>query len=113
MHDLVRYQGMANTCFRSFACPRDKRGHGLFPVASRFNHACSTVCSVHYCYDSRQGALVFTIANNQVQQGQELTISYGKDPDMLKTKYGFDCRCGGCAHAYRAFLIREYGLPRW
>ncbi|ROT36360.1 SET domain-containing protein [Sodiomyces alkalinus F11] len=121
--DLHAYKPAANSSLEArvlsawhtnnFACPGDGRGDGLFPVASRFNHACHPKCNVKYCYDRNAKVMVFTVSAVVVKAGEELTITYGKDPDILKEKYGFDCCCGGCEGAYRSFLAREYGVVRW
>ncbi|KAL6876992.1 hypothetical protein J3F83DRAFT_712517 [Trichoderma novae-zelandiae] len=80
---------------RSFAI-----GHhvaGLFPIAARFNHACSPVDNVGYRFDGQEGALEM-VARRDVAAGRELTISYGKNlsPELLYSCYGFRCGCGGC-----------------
>lgn len=71
---------------------------GLFPIAARFNHACHPVSNVVYHYDAEQDCLVLSVGEGDVAQGDELTISYGKEytPLMLYTRYGFNCGCGAC-----------------
>ncbi|GJD04887.1 hypothetical protein ColKHC_13712 [Colletotrichum higginsianum] len=68
---------------------------GLFPVAGRFNHSCSP--KISYRFRPEHGALVFTVSDWIIRTGDELTISYGKEPPVLYYKYGFSCECGYCA----------------
>ncbi|KAK2017175.1 SET domain-containing protein [Colletotrichum eremochloae] len=67
---------------------------GLFPVAGRFNHSCFP--KVRFRFRPEHDALVFTVRDWVVEAGDELTISYGKDPSVLYYKYGFGCQCGHC-----------------
>ncbi|OHW93985.1 SET domain-containing protein [Colletotrichum incanum] len=67
---------------------------GLFPVASRFNHSCSP--KVNFQFRPEHEVLVFTVRDWSIEVGDELTISYGKDPSVLYYKYGFSCECGHC-----------------
>ncbi|OAA62816.1 DUF1772 domain containing protein [Niveomyces insectorum RCEF 264] len=66
---------------------------GIFPVASRFNHACKP--NVGYHYDRRHDVLVMTM-NEAAPAGTELLISYGNTPAMLFHRFGFRCTCGAC-----------------
>ncbi|KAJ0163912.1 hypothetical protein CTA2_2128 [Colletotrichum tanaceti] len=68
---------------------------GLFPVAGRFNHSCSP--KISYRFRHEHEALVFTVSDWVIRAGDELTISYGKEPPVLYYKYGFSCECGYCA----------------
>lgn len=70
---------------------------GLFVVASRFNHACSTspAQNVSYRYDRHQDVLTLT-AVGRIAAGTELLISYGKSRRMLYERFGFWCKCSGC-----------------
>ncbi|TQN64965.1 hypothetical protein CSHISOI_10456 [Colletotrichum shisoi] len=68
---------------------------GLFPVAGRFNHSCSP--KISYRFRPEHEALVFTVSDWIIRPGDELTISYGKEPPVLYYKYGFSCECGYCA----------------
>ncbi|KAK1585267.1 uncharacterized protein LY79DRAFT_704911 [Colletotrichum navitas] len=67
---------------------------GLFPVAGRFNHSCFP--KVSFRFRPEHDALVFTVRDWIIEAGDELTISYGKDPSVLYYKYGFGCECGYC-----------------
>ncbi|KAK1987548.1 hypothetical protein LZ30DRAFT_702377 [Colletotrichum cereale] len=67
---------------------------GLFPVAGRFNHSCFP--KVHFRFRPEHDALVLTVRDWIIEAGDELTISYGKDPSVLYYKYGFGCECGYC-----------------
>ncbi|KAF6811794.1 SET domain-containing protein 5 [Colletotrichum sojae] len=67
---------------------------GLFPVAARFNHSCWP--KVSYRYLAREEVLVFTVRDWEIREGEELSISYGKDPSVLYYKFGFGCECGHC-----------------
>ncbi|KAL0934744.1 set domain-containing protein 5 [Colletotrichum truncatum] len=68
---------------------------GLFPVAARFNHSCEPMVEYKYC--AKEEVLVFTVRAWEVEEGQELTISYGKDPSVLYYRFGFNCSCGYCS----------------
>ncbi|GKT65078.1 SET domain-containing protein 5 [Colletotrichum tofieldiae] len=67
---------------------------GLFPVAGRFNHSCFP--KVNFQFRPEHMVLVFTVRDWIIEAGDELTISYGKDPSVLYYKYGFSCECGHC-----------------
>ncbi|GKT41450.1 uncharacterized protein ColSpa_01631 [Colletotrichum spaethianum] len=67
---------------------------GLFPVAGRFNHSCFP--KVKFQFRPEHEALIFTVRDWIIETGDELTISYGKDPSVLYYKYGFSCKCGHC-----------------
>lgn len=69
---------------------------GVFLTASKFNHACRPKNNVAYTYDKRHDCMVFTIERD-VEAGDELYITYGKDPETLLDHYGFVCRCGACS----------------
>ncbi|KAK1676546.1 hypothetical protein BDP55DRAFT_767762 [Colletotrichum godetiae] len=68
---------------------------GLFAIAGRFNHSCSP--KVDYKFRASHEALVFTVRDWVIEEGEELTISYGQDPSVLYYKYGFICECGHCS----------------
>ncbi|PNH44297.1 hypothetical protein VD0004_g3312 [Verticillium dahliae] len=94
-----------------FACTTKAPGHGLFLVASRFNHACRPRMNVNYGFDRERDALVFTVAGGRVQAGTELTINYGKDAASLRAVYGFECACGGeCKISRQRQDAREWGI---
>ncbi|KAK1546697.1 hypothetical protein CPAR01_00664 [Colletotrichum paranaense] len=67
---------------------------GLFAVAGRFNHSC--LPKIDYKYRASHESLVFTVRDWVIEEGEELTISYGQDPSVLYYKYGFVCECGHC-----------------
>lgn len=71
---------------------------GIFPIASRFNHACSPAHVVTYDYDTTIKCLVVYVRAEFIPKGQELTVSYGDEysPRLLYTRYGFRCQCGAC-----------------
>jgi hypothetical protein len=70
---------------------------GLFPIASRFNHACEPINSVKWHYSYIDDTLEMTVQAKSVKVGQELTISYDAlSPMALYNRYGFQCSCGGC-----------------
>ncbi|KAL2017648.1 hypothetical protein VTK56DRAFT_1862 [Thermocarpiscus australiensis] len=71
-------------------------GVGIFPIASRFNHACPSVRNVQYEFDSDRGLLSFTVCEDVIPAGTELLINYGHTPARLYEIYGFRCVCGGC-----------------
>ncbi|KAL7467925.1 hypothetical protein ACHAXS_008156 [Conticribra weissflogii] len=78
----------------------DKKGLGLYPIISRFNHSCTP--NVGYGFDGWNMRLYTT---RDVEEGEELNTCYS---DMvyfhtremrklfLKTKFNFDCVCKGC-----------------
>ncbi|KAM0276847.1 hypothetical protein ACHAQH_006323 [Verticillium albo-atrum] len=97
-----------------FACTAQSPGHGLFLVASRFNHACRPNMNVNYSFDRELDAIVFTVAGAAVKAGTELTINYGKDVASLNMVYGFECACGGECKTFRQMqAAREWGLSSW
>ncbi|KAF9876940.1 set domain-containing protein 5 [Colletotrichum karsti] len=67
---------------------------GLFPVAARFNHSCEP--TIQYKYDAEDEVLIFSVRSWEIEKGEELTISYGKEPSVLYYKFGFKCECGFC-----------------
>ncbi|KAJ0329855.1 hypothetical protein COL5a_003680 [Colletotrichum fioriniae] len=67
---------------------------GLFAIAGRFNHSC--LPKIDYKYRASHESLVFTVRDWVIEEGEELTISYGQDPSVLYYKYGFICECGHC-----------------
>ncbi|KAM0243919.1 hypothetical protein ACHAP5_006776 [Fusarium lateritium] len=72
---------------------------GLFPIASRFNHSCHPKQNVNYHYNEIRNVLEMEVRADSVKAGEELTICYGilRKPVDLYFRYGFECRCGGCA----------------
>ncbi|KAL6920241.1 hypothetical protein ACHAPO_000898 [Fusarium lateritium] len=85
----------------AFSTPNPLSGNydnaGLFPIASRFNHACEPINSVKWHYSDINDILEMTVQAESVQAGQELTISYDAlSPVALYDRYGFQCSCGGC-----------------
>ena len=80
----------------SFALPGGNAG--LFPIASRMNHACHPSQNIDFFYDTRDCYLVFVVKAETVKAGQELTICYGSNliPIDLVCRYGFRCECGCC-----------------
>lgn len=74
------------------------RGHnGVFAIASNFNHACRAQRNTKYEWDERRGVMTFT-AIRDIEEGEELLISYCNYRHVLKAVYGFICHCGGCEH---------------
>ncbi|RGP77414.1 set 5 [Fusarium longipes] len=70
---------------------------GLFPIASRFNHACSPMNNVNWHYNYVDETLEMVVKAESIEAGQELTISYDTlSPMALYDRYGFQCGCGGC-----------------
>ncbi|KAF5018351.1 hypothetical protein F66182_9671 [Fusarium sp. NRRL 66182] len=63
---------------------------GLFPIASRFNHACHPKANIDYSYNHVDKALEMVVRVNSVKAGQELTISYGtrRTPADLFYRHG-------------------------
>lgn len=49
-----------------------------------------------YRYDAEEELLIFEVRAWVIEEGDELTISYGKDPSVLYYKFGFNCGCGYC-----------------
>lgn len=66
----------------------------VFPVGSRFNHACYPNCS--YSWHETDSKMIFK-AKRCIAVGEEITISYGHSPYDLWTLYGFMCDCGECS----------------
>lgn len=80
----------------SFAITDTKAG--LFPVASRFNHACHPSHSVEFRFNDSTGCLILSVRAGSIAAGKELTVSYGigRTPEVLYQWYGFRCCCGTC-----------------
>lgn len=72
---------------------------GLFPIAARFNHACSPLQNVAFAYNREKECLTLTVRAERITKGEELTISYGigRTPAELYVWYGFRCHCGACS----------------
>ncbi|KAK3336703.1 hypothetical protein B0T19DRAFT_396421 [Cercophora scortea] len=69
---------------------------GIYPTASRFNHACTPKRNVKFHIVAGTGdAITLTMAQDAAP-GEELLISYGGTPFQLLTTFGFRCGCGGC-----------------
>ncbi|KAF1323681.1 putative histone tail methylase containing set domain, partial [Globisporangium splendens] len=76
-------------------------GIGVFPHGALFNHSCDPNCVVSF---EQQQMVVHTIKD--VQQGDELTISYiellestPKRQHALRESYFFECDCSRCRNA--------------
>jgi hypothetical protein len=91
---LLRIYGMELICycFRFQVCGGNC---GIFPIASRFNHACIPLCTYHYNMETEK--LVLTTKAAFIPKDQEITISYGKTGDELFWNWGFICDCGLCS----------------
>ncbi|KAH6665336.1 hypothetical protein F5X68DRAFT_250152 [Plectosphaerella plurivora] len=99
--DTLEQRIRATFFTNNFVCG-NRAGGGVFLAAARFNHACSARCSVKYAYDLTEDVMTFTIGRRGgVEAGEELTVCYGKDRDMLLEQYGFDCTCGACDSVLR------------
>lgn len=74
------------------------REAGLFPIAARFNHACTPSNNIDFAYDKSSDLLRFWVCVDEIAVGDELKICYGvsKTPDVLYRWYGFRCACGSC-----------------
>ena len=76
-------------------------GYGCWPAASYFNHSCGPNIE-----KNREGRTWYFRAGRDIQQGQELCITYlsgeerklsrGKRMLRLKKTWGFDCACERC-----------------
>lgn len=73
-------------------------GRELFITGSLFNHSCAPNCIIH-----RRGAFGFVFAQEDVQAGQELCISYidlepprSSRRSELQKYFRFDCVCSRC-----------------
>ena len=64
-----------------------------------------------YHYDRIRGLIVFTVITS-VKAGEELLITYGKDPEGLYEHYGFCCTCGACA-GFTDEDIKDLIARRW
>ncbi|KOS23347.1 SET and MYND domain-containing protein 4 [Escovopsis weberi] len=87
---------------------RDGDLAGLFPIAARFNHACSPANNIDFRFDRDRGHLTLTVGADRIAAGEEMTISYGsgRSPLELYVWYGFRCRCGACGGLSDAELER-------
>jgi hypothetical protein len=66
----------------------------IFPIASRFNHACIPLCDYRYNLETQQ--LVLN-TKRDISKDQEITISYGLTGYDLFYNWGFICDCGKCS----------------
>ncbi|RDW87432.1 hypothetical protein BP5796_03126 [Coleophoma crateriformis] len=73
----------------------DQTNSGLFLKAARFNHACLAQSSCCYQWDPASNQMHFTTTKD-VAKGEEITISYATNPDLLYEDYGFFCDCKAC-----------------
>lgn len=84
---------------------------GLFPVASRFNHACHPSQNIGFSFDQHKGLLILWVRAEHVAVGEELKISYRTNhtPEDLYHLYGFLCQCGTCSgiNEEQAIMIRS------
>ncbi|TVY28247.1 SET domain-containing protein [Lachnellula hyalina] len=69
---------------------------GIFLESSRFNHACHPYSTCTYRWDEAANTLTFTTLMD-INNGEEITISYTNRPKTLYRNYGFDCDCPGCS----------------
>jgi SET domain len=73
-------------------------GSAMYPSASYFNHSCEpNIIKV------RQGRTILFVTSREVQNEEELCISYGHTEreveerrEILKEVWGFDCNCVRC-----------------
>jgi hypothetical protein len=68
---------------------------GIFLKCSRFNHSCHPYASCTYNYNEETDKLKIS-ALRDISIGEEITISYSRDPSSLYENYGFHCDCFGC-----------------
>jgi len=73
-------------------------GSAMYPSASYFNHSCDPNVE-----KVREGRVVRFVTSRDVQEGEELCISYGHTEreleerrKVLKEWWGFDCDCSRC-----------------
>ncbi|ETS81942.1 hypothetical protein PFICI_06944 [Pestalotiopsis fici W106-1] len=97
--------------FKTNTFMMNQQDQGVFLTASKFNHACVPNNNVAYTYDKQHDCMVFTVERD-IEAGDELFITYGKDPEDLFKQYGFICRCRSCQSLTHKQIekIRNYGL---
>jgi len=73
-------------------------GSAMYPSASYFNHSCDPNVA-----KLREGRVVRFVTSRDVQEGEELCISYGHTERKLEERkkdlkewWGFDCHCSRC-----------------
>jgi hypothetical protein len=73
-------------------------GSAMYPSASYFNHSCEP-----NVLKLRQGRIISFVTSRDIQEGEELCISYGdtnreveERRKMLKDWWGFNCDCIRC-----------------
>lgn len=75
------------------------QGTSLFPILASINHSCAPNCCVKYLAGTRLG---FLVATTDIDEGEELFVSYVDDEDDLATRtrdlshYQFVCACARC-----------------
>jgi hypothetical protein len=82
-------------------------GSGLFETACRLSHSCRPNCC---WFSSQDGSKKIVRAITLIQKGEELTINYRGDDELLVPMYSrrkslrkskfFDCRCKRCKSNY-------------
>lgn len=70
------------------------KSHSLFPAASFFNHSCEP--NLHHTFVCEDSSIIMIRAARDIQEGEELTITYldlllnlKERQDILKIKFGF------------------------
>ena len=85
---------------------------GVFPTASRLNHACDSNCV--YKWNSALGMLTVHCCRG-IRAGEECTFNYGFDSiymhratrrERLSASFGFDCACARCGMGAKALAMR-------
>ncbi|GAA5821914.1 hypothetical protein JCM11251_004777 [Rhodosporidiobolus azoricus] len=83
------------------SAPDEVTYHGLFPLASRLNHACDANCRFEW---SAKEWRLSVRTNRAVKKGEELCVSYimpfqkrRERREELQTKYRFLCQCTWCS----------------
>ncbi|KAL1864499.1 hypothetical protein VTK73DRAFT_5847 [Phialemonium thermophilum] len=88
-------------------------GFAIFPIASRFNHACKPIRNTMFFFDTSQQKLVLMVATVSVPSGSELLLNYGGCPEQLLYTWGFRCRCTGCEYVLSEEQVRAMTEAIW
>lgn len=85
-----------------------RRASAIFLIASRSNHGCQANAAwstdwvdddqeAEESWNGKKGYDVISFqAQHDIEEGEEITTSYGHTSLGLWEKYGFECECGAC-----------------
>jgi len=89
--------------------------HSVVPVAQELNHRTEGLASATWAFDTDEDALVIWAGHRAIQEGDEVTISYGTRSNAeLFTTYGFTVAPALERHfSFRAWATKLHELFPW